>query len=290
MRSPGFSFDSIAMHSALSYVVAGLELALALAGAVLLWRIGLSPKARTHPPVIRLPPWNAPIAEFLAFLIFVVGGSMIAAIVSSALVKHLPLRGDEVTVFNGAAAQLGLLTGAVVFQIGFPKHEAVVPPPAARAGIFAAGAATFLCALPVLMATAKAWEVFLQLCGLPVEKQDLIGMFLHAKSPWLVTVMIVLAIVIAPTAEELVFRAGLFRYFRTRMPHWVALLAPAIFFATLHVNWKTLQGLSSLAPLTVLAMFFSLAYERTGRIGTPIVAHALFNLNTVVMIFASVGV
>jgi membrane protease YdiL (CAAX protease family) len=38
----------------------------------------------------------------------------------------------------------------------------------------------------------------------------------------------------------------------------------------------------------VLAVIFSLAYERTGRIGTAIVAHALFNLHTVVLIFAGV--
>jgi membrane protease YdiL (CAAX protease family) len=31
---------------------------------------------------------------------------------------------------------------------------------------------------------------------------------------------------------------------------------------------------------------FSLAYEHTGNIGTPIVAHALFNLNTVILIFS----
>ena len=42
---------------------------------------------------------------------------------------------------------------------------------------------------------------------------------------------------------------------------------------------------ASLAPLVVLAVAFSLAYERTGHIGTAIVAHALFNLNTVILIF-----
>jgi hypothetical protein len=114
-------------------------------------------------------------------------------------------------------------------------------------------------------------------------------MFAHADSPWLLTILIVLAVIIAPLTEELVFRAGLFRYFRTRMPRSVALVAPSVFFATLHVNWATLQGLASLAPLVVLAIAFSIAYERTGQIGTAIVAHALFNLNTVVMIFCGVG-
>ena len=55
------------------------------------------------------------------------------------------------------------------------------------------------------------------------------------------------------------------------------------------MNWKTLGGLSSLPPLVLLAVIFSLAYERTGRIGTPIVAHALFNLNSVLVILSGIS-
>ncbi len=278
------------MRAALPHVVISIELTLALIGAVLLWRLSLSPAARARPKSTLLPPWNATIPDFFSFLLFVIGGSILAAIIASTAVKYLPLRGDEVTVFNGAAAQLGLLAGVVVYRLAYAEPRAALESPAPFANALRSGAATFLIALPVLMASAKAWEIFLRVCGLPTEKQDLIGMFVNAKSPWLLTIMIVLAIAIAPLAEELVFRAGLFRYFRTRMPHWVALIVPALFFASLHVNWATLQGLSSLVPLTVLACIFSLAYERTGCIGTPIVAHALFNLNTVILIFAGVGV
>ncbi len=276
------------MSPTLPVVVATLELTLAAAGALLLWRIALRPGARRMHPVVRLTPWNATVVDFLKFGLFVLLGSFIAAIGSTLIVKYLPFRGDEVTVFNGAAAQLGMLLGVVAYRA--QAANVAAPPPPLPTGTFISGVATFVIALPVLIATAKAWEVFLEVCGLPTEKQDLIAMFANADSAWMVTIMLALAIVIAPLTEELIFRAGLFRYFRTRMPHWVAVLAPAIFFATLHVNWKTLQGLSSLAPLTVLAMIFSLAYERTGRIGTAIVAHALFNLNTVVLIFSGVGV
>jgi membrane protease YdiL (CAAX protease family) len=43
--------------------------------------------------------------------------------------------------------------------------------------------------------------------------------------------------------------------------------------------------LASFAPLVVLGIVFSLTYERTGRIGTAIVAHALFNSYSVIRIF-----
>jgi membrane protease YdiL (CAAX protease family) len=67
------------------------------------------------------------------------------------------------------------------------------------------------------------------------------------------------------------------------MPRWLALLLPSVLFAGLHAN------LASFVPLALLGVVFSLAYERTGRIAVPIIAHALFNLNTIVLILAGVG-
>lgn len=61
-------------------------------------------------------------------------------------------------------------------------------------------------------------------------------------------------------------------------PRWIALILPAAVFAALHVN------LASFFPLLVLGVLFSLAYERTGRLIVPIVAHALFNLNTILLV------
>jgi hypothetical protein len=275
------------MADTLKVAAESLEIALALVGVVLLWRLVLSPAARARRTFAPLPPWNASVVQFLQFCLFVIGGAFIAGMVAAVSLQFLPLRGDAATVFNGSAAQLGMIAGIAAYWAGIERVR--LKGPILPRGIFVSGLATFLIALPALHATANAWQYFLQLCGLPIDHQDLIGMFAHADSPWLLTILIVLAVIIAPLTEELVFRAGLFRYFRTRMPRSVALVAPSVFFATLHVNWATLQGLASLAPLVVLAIAFSIAYERTGQIGTAIVAHALFNLNTVVMIFCGVG-
>jgi membrane protease YdiL (CAAX protease family) len=125
---------------------------------------------------------------------------------------------------------------------------------------------------------------------LPIEGQDVVGLFVNAHSIAAKATLFVLAVCVAPVTEELVFRAGLFRYLRTRFPRRVSLLGPALIFGALHVDWKSLDGLAAFAPLTVLGMILSLAYERTGRIGTAIVAHALFNLNTILLLLAGVNV
>jgi membrane protease YdiL (CAAX protease family) len=284
-RPSRFPSDFPAVSDSLAYFATGIEILLMLYGALLFWRVAGSPAARANRPPPALLPWDAPLHEFLLFLFLVLFGAMTASFLSNSLGRGLlKLVGDEITVFNGAFAQLGMLGGIAAYRLGVDKA------PPAPANIFTSGAATFLISLPILTATSFVWQTLLEWSGLPVEKQDLIDMFANVDSPVLLTIMIVLAIVTAPLSEELIFRAGLFRYFRTRMPRWAALTVPAAIFASLHVNWQTFEGLASLGPLMMLAVIFSLAYERTGRIGTSMVAHALFNLNTILLIFSGASV
>ncbi len=274
--------------SAFSYVVAALELGMVLTGLVLLWRLGLSPTARLQRTESPLEPWEAALPAFLLFFAFIFLATMVMALGAQMLSRTLGLTGDAFKIFNGAAGQFGMITGVIAYHFGVDRIRSSVTP--IPAGAFSSGAVTFLVSLPILTAAGYAWEAFLRLSGLPADRQDLIRMFARADSVWLVVAMTVLAVIVAPVAEELVFRAGLFRYFRTRMPRSVAFAAPAVFFALLHVEWQTLEGFASVGPLVALAIVYSVAYERTGRIGTTIVAHALFNLNTIVMIFAGLGV
>ncbi len=275
------------MPSPATIIVGAIEVTLIVVGCVLLWKKILSPTARASREPPQLPVWVTPPTEFLSFALLVIGGGLVLTLVAVPLARSLGLRGDAVTIFGGAAAQLGMLGGVLLSSVvrrGSPRESNPD-----WTGIVVSGAATFLIALPLLAITAKSSELLVRAAGLPVDKQDLIGMFARADSPWLLAVMIILAVAVAPLTEELIFRAGVFRYLRTRIPRPFALILPALFFAVLHVNWKTLGGLSSLLPLVLLAVIFSLAYERTGRIGTPIVAHALFNLNSVLVILSGVS-
>lgn len=275
------------MPTTFPYLAGALELGLALTGALLLWRLVLSPAARTRRAPAGLVAWEVSAMEFFTFLALVLLGTFLTAAVAGLAAKSFGLRGDAATVASGAAAQLGMLAGVAAYRFGVEKRP--FGPRLAQPSLFLSGGATFLICLPLLIATAASWEFLLKQLGLPAERQDLIGMFAHADSPWLLAVMIVLAVIIAPLTEELVFRAGIFRFLRTRLPRSAALLLPALAFAALHVSWQTLQGLASFAPLVVLAIVFSLAYERTGRLGTAIVAHACFNLNTILVIFSGLG-
>jgi len=271
------------MPARVNALAVSLELTLVLLGLVLLWRLALSPAARARRSPPALAPWEAPLLDFFLFLWFIVCGGLVAQFAAVVLLKRFVLDDGEKIIFASAAFDLGMLAGIVFFLRGFSRRELPsTPPTAPPANALLSGAATFLMAMPLVFAVGLTWQFLLQLCGLPAEPQDLIARFAHEKSRAFLAVMIVVATVIAPVTEELIFRAGIFRYARTRLPRWAALLAPACLFGALH------QNLASFAQLVALGIIFSLAYERTGRIGTSIVAHGLFNLHTIVLLLLGV--
>ncbi|HYP18177.1 MAG TPA: type II CAAX endopeptidase family protein [Opitutus sp.] len=268
-------------------IVSLVELLLLLVGILLIWRHVLSPSARARrraePPP--LPLWTIRASDFLLFALLIVAGGLVGSFVAGAALAPFKVSRDTITIVSSAAFQLGLLLGAAIAPLGL-GHPPLRPGLDRAAGL--SGVATFLIALPIVAVASLAWLGVLKLTGLPAEQQDLLRMFAQADSLPVLTLLIVLATVVAPMAEELLFRATLFRYLRGRLPRWIALLGPGMIFASLHVNWVTLDGLASFVPLTTLAVVFSLAYERTGRIATAIVAHAIFNLHTILLLFAGV--
>src|SRR5206468_4903781 len=86
--------------------------------------------------------------------------------------------------------------------------------------------------------------------------------------------IIVLAVAVAPAAEELVFRFFLYGVLRRYFGIAVGLLINALLFAAVH------QHLPSFAPLFALGACFTLAYEWSGSILVPMTMHAIFNAIT----------
>ncbi|HVS54225.1 MAG TPA: type II CAAX endopeptidase family protein [Opitutaceae bacterium] len=262
------------------------EACLVLAGIGATWRIALSSSAWMRRVPAALGAWSVSPTDFLFFLWLPLCGGILAQFAAQSLGWLSRLPDEEKLVAVNAALQLGFLAGVGLFLAAFPRRFALAPggTAAPRVPLLASGFVTFLIALPVVFLAAFLWRLLLDALGLPLETQTAIELFTQTKSPGWRAGFGVIAVVLAPTTEELVFRAGFFRYLRTRLPRWAALLLPACVFAALH------QSLASFAQLAVLGIVFSLAYERTGRIGTSIVAHALFNLNTIVLLLAGADV
>ncbi len=269
-------------------VVAGIsQLLLLLVGLFLLWRLVLSPAGRAAPQ--RLQPWAISWFDFGLLSLAVLLGSLACQVLLGALVSPLSrdLEADFRLVLHGALFQGGLLVGVCigVFALRHKVHAIEGPDSVpGRPNPLLGGAATLVTALPVLLALNLLWTWLLERFGFPLDQQELVELFRRADSPALVGVVVFMAVLVAPVVEELIFRAGIFRFLRTRIPRPVALGLQAVVFALLHGNF------AAFAPLVVLGIAFALAYERSGRILVPIIAHGLFNLNTILLLLAGVTV
>ena len=278
----------------LELTVSVVESALVLSGlGCLIWLFfsAAGRAVRARPAALRV--WNVTMSDFL-FLVWLVltlgflGQVLLRVTVGPALRRQPEGETLELILF-GSTFHLGAILAWLCAHVLQRRHGPTGEEPASssalasRPGSVRAAALTFLVVVPLIAGVSFFWESLLEAAKLPTERQELVDLFAQTKSPALLGFMVVLALAIAPLSEELVFRAGLFRFLRTRAPRWVAFAASAGLFALLHANWI------SFLPLFVLGVIFAAAYERTGRIAVPVLAHALFNLNTLLLVLSGVG-
>jgi len=111
------------------------------------------------------------------------------------------------------------------------------------------------------------------------DQQIAVDLLLKAPSWGLRVYLVVFAIVVAPVAEEFLFRGVLFPFIKSLGYPKLAWLVPSFVFALIHVNLPTF------IPLFVLAMALTWLYERTGRLIANIAVHSLFNAANVILLF-----
>jgi membrane protease YdiL (CAAX protease family) len=106
------------------------------------------------------------------------------------------------------------------------------------------------------------------------EKQAIVEMFSESSTLEQRILIIVLAVSLAPLAEEFIFRFFIYGVARRYLGRRIGVLASALLFAAVHAH------LPSFAPLFVLGACFAVAYEWSGSILVPMTMHALFNAIT----------
>ena len=90
---------------------------------------------------------------------------------------------------------------------------------------------------------------------------------------------VVMAVVVAPIAEEILFRGILYPAIKQIGYPRLAAIGTAFLFALFHVNLLTF------ASLTVVALGLIALYEFTDNLLAPITAHAVFNASNLIMLF-----
>jgi membrane protease YdiL (CAAX protease family) len=111
-----------------------------------------------------------------------------------------------------------------------------------------------------------------------IVRPDLLAEDYPAVSPWLLLLFALLAIVVAPCAEELFFRGWLWTGLRR---HWhiiPTLSLTAAFWLVLHIDPTNLLRSAIIVPALIPgAAILSMARELGGSVRAPIAIHAVYN-------------
>jgi membrane protease YdiL (CAAX protease family) len=123
----------------------------------------------------------------------------------------------------------------------------------------------------------SGWNAWLER-SLGIESmQKAVKLLQEAKDPLVVVLMAVAAVIVAPVAEEVVFRGYLYPAAKRFCGPAGAIVFSSLVFAAAHGN------VVALLPLFALAVILCLLYEFTGSIWACISVHFLFNAATVAL-------
>ncbi len=134
-------------------------------------------------------------------------------------------------------------------------------------------------AVPIAWALQSLWALALKSFKLPLQEQEAVQILRATNGLGSRAVLGLAAIVIAPLAEEILFRGLMYPAIKQAGFRRAAVWITSLLFAAIHVN------LATFFPLTILAIALIWVYEKTDNLAAPIVAHSFFNAANFVMLF-----
>lgn len=130
---------------------------------------------------------------------------------------------------------------------------------------------SYLMAVPALILVLMAVSMVLNLLKIEPAPQPIFTMYLSEERTAVVRVLLLLAVMAGPVAEELFFRGLLYGWLRRRVGIRKGLVISALFFALLHMDAV------AFFPILGLGLLFGWVYERTGSLAAPIAIHVFHN-------------
>lgn len=218
--------------------------------------------------------WRVFLAWFVAFQI--AGYVLVIALAALARGAHL----IAFTMALQAIASIALARWLIDHWARLPRDERPVP---VALGLAKPRVKTILLwlvpGIALAMALVRSADYLnLVLLQRQPDTQSVVQLVIDQGSPALMLLIGLGAVVLAPLAEEIIFRAFLFRNLRDAMGRGLAMLLSGFAFALVHFE-PTL-----VLPLTALGVALALLYEWSGSLYVPIVVHALWNLIALVKI------
>lgn len=143
----------------------------------------------------------------------------------------------------------------------------------------ALGALAISCFMPVGRLLQQGSLIVLERVGIRPVTQEAVVALRDVGHGFGFVSFVAITIIVAPFAEELLFRGILYPAIKQAGFPRLALWGSSVAFSGIHLN------LAIFLPLLVLALVLVWLYEKTDNLLAPIVAHALFNATNLALFF-----
>jgi len=220
-------------------------------------------------------PWSGgDIARFALIFVFVF--TCMQAIVTICLRYRLVARsGAETLALVGGTAGVYALMLCVMRVMLLGRHGlgwGALGLSLRRAGRNAwNGVVGYVAFIPAFFALVVVSLLVCTVLGIKPQAHELVEIFSEERSPLKIAYLVVLAVVLAPVYEELVFRGFVYPVIKKYGGVTKAAVFSSLFFAAIHFN------AAQFIPVAGLGMMLAFLYEKTGTLAAPIVFHAINN-------------
>jgi len=229
-------------------------------------------------------PWY-PGDAFLLLSVFILSSVLLSLLGTSLLGEESPW---APVLMLGGAPPITLWATYRVLRLRAPAQERLGRLIGLRwpQGIKSWLCGVFIVALGIGLLAAASQVQQTALTRLGVDPQDLpkqpiVEMMEQNASGGVVFALIFFAVVVAPVTEEVLFRGMLYLPLRSRMGPVGGALAACALFAAVHFYALGLMH------LFVMALILTALFEVTGSLYLPMVAHAVHNAVTIMVVLAA---
>lgn len=239
-------------------------------------------------PKRSVTPWAIGWTDLNILFCLLVGWAMLVGPAANYILpagdNPTPAREAWRAVVSGGLLQAGMAAIFIIFWFSQPyaKRPNFNMTRVSSGSALSTALVCFLIFMPARFGVEMGWLTTLKWLnslglGISTEAQEVTGFF-DGAPPVAYILLIVLAGFVAPVVEELVFRAGLYRFLKGQAGKTSAMIISSAVFAVLH--WNVLV----FPTLMFFGVALCIAYESSGNLKVPIAFHALFNLNTILLI------
>lgn len=274
-------------------IVASLLILAILVSSAALWIRHIQHSRRQIVIDNGVPAWPIGWVDFGIFACAMIITVFVVQNVAAVLFLSAPIEGEapqeltpRLAVFAVLLLQLPMLAVFYAARRFYPGHYASQLNNAElTVGVaFRQAVPLFLMCLPLIWIASLIWThllTALEAAGAidAFEPQALITLFQDGGDPIAITLLVTLAILLAPIVEEIVFRGCVYRFLKSQTTLLPAQILSGCVFSFMHWN------LMSFVPLVIVGVFLARVYEKSGNLMVAIWFHAFFNAFSLLMLF-----